>query len=339
MNSESKNTFPESYTKFIEAADALLMEGDRPTAAKVHNRVGKGSMSTCNEALKYWWEALSGRLHYYHQYPDLDPEVVDLAAQFIEEANKKGVAWWASREKELLDKLDDASDHAGKVEAERDQLTVQIEQVKAENQNASAIKDKEIEALTAKLAETESQLEQLNDAFLSIEKQLGEVKAELASEQELRKKADIRNEELVATNRSQSERIEDMREERAVLASKSEELAHEIGKTENATLLLLQQLEDKERETDALRKDVKAANVEMKEAMKEKRDLLAKTADLENSVDRISKELIASRAENDAQANYRDVRINELQERVLEQASTIKELVSLKDRKKDETDA
>jgi hypothetical protein len=77
----------------------------------------------------------------------------------------------------------------------------------------------------------------------------------------------------------------------------------------------------------------------MKEAMKEKRDLLAKTADLENSVDRISKELIASRAENDAQANYRDVRINELQERVLEQASTIKELVSLKDRKKDETDA
>lgn len=83
------------YKRWIEAADQLVMEGKRPTNQLLLKTVESGSMSTCKEALAFWWETLDRRIRYYYQFPTLDHKAVNIAARLVREARDEAEAPWA----------------------------------------------------------------------------------------------------------------------------------------------------------------------------------------------------------------------------------------------------
>jgi hypothetical protein len=66
------------------AADALLVEGHRPTIDRVRMRLGRGSPNTINDFLDGWWQKLGSRLRDLpgHEFPQL-PERVAKALQLL----------------------------------------------------------------------------------------------------------------------------------------------------------------------------------------------------------------------------------------------------------------
>ena len=60
-------------TDVFHAADALLLEGNRPTIDRVRVRLGRGSPNTINEHLDAWWLKLGARLRDIpgHEFPQL----------------------------------------------------------------------------------------------------------------------------------------------------------------------------------------------------------------------------------------------------------------------------
>ena len=61
------------------AADELLTDGVRPTVVSVRGRIGRGSATTINAALREWWTELSQRLAKARSPPDLPGPLADAA--------------------------------------------------------------------------------------------------------------------------------------------------------------------------------------------------------------------------------------------------------------------
>ena len=70
-----------SRADVVEAADALLLEGHKPTIDRIRMRIGRGSPNTIQEYLEIWWTELGARLKDVpgRSLPDL-PERVGLGA-------------------------------------------------------------------------------------------------------------------------------------------------------------------------------------------------------------------------------------------------------------------
>jgi hypothetical protein len=68
----------------FRVADALLVEGNRPTIDRVRMRLGRGSPNTINEHLDAWWTRLGSRLRDLpgREFPQL-PERVNQAVQHL----------------------------------------------------------------------------------------------------------------------------------------------------------------------------------------------------------------------------------------------------------------
>jgi chromosome segregation ATPase len=66
----------------FQAADALLIEGHKPTIDRVRMRIGRGSPNTIQEHLEVWWTHLGSRLRDVpgREFPEL-PERVALSLQ------------------------------------------------------------------------------------------------------------------------------------------------------------------------------------------------------------------------------------------------------------------
>jgi hypothetical protein len=66
----------------FQAADALLIEGHKPTIDRVRMRIGRGSPNTIQEHLEVWWTHLGSRLRDVpgREFPEL-PDRVALALQ------------------------------------------------------------------------------------------------------------------------------------------------------------------------------------------------------------------------------------------------------------------
>ena len=73
-----------SQVDVFQAADALLVEGHRPTIDRVRMRLGRGSPNTINDHLDGWWAKLGSRLRDLpgHEFPEL-PERVAHALQHL----------------------------------------------------------------------------------------------------------------------------------------------------------------------------------------------------------------------------------------------------------------
>lgn len=72
----------------FEAADALLIRGERPTIERVRQELGRGSPNTVNPMLDAWWTSLAERLR-GAQAPGLPASLVQTCTRLYEEMRKQ----------------------------------------------------------------------------------------------------------------------------------------------------------------------------------------------------------------------------------------------------------
>ena len=77
-----------SQADVFQAADELLVQGDRPTIDRVRMRLGRGSPNTINDHLDAWWAKLGARLRDLpgHEFPQLPERVAHTLQQLWNEA-------------------------------------------------------------------------------------------------------------------------------------------------------------------------------------------------------------------------------------------------------------
>jgi len=328
VSSNSDKKVPESYEKFLQAADELLLEGKRPTMNEIQKRT-KGSSTTCAAALQVWWENLANRVSYHQQYPDLDHEVVDLAAQLVDAAREKARAWWADKEAELTTKLRDAT--AKSAQIEKDSLTIksEIEAVKSELQGKEETFKRENAALSEAVNERDGQLERLESAFRAMEKQLGDLKADLALEQKSRLKAESRCEDLLRANQDQSEVLAGVREERTSLVTEVEARKREIQRLTSEIEMAAEQKAKAEAISADLRNELIETAGDLKLVKNEADSLRSRIADRDKELTTLKTAIQSGKEEMAELASGYKERIVELQSRIAEQSSTIERLSKL----------
>lgn len=68
----------------LEAADALLVRGERPTIERVRQELGRGSPNTVNRHLDAWWRTLSARLQKDPANQPLSAALLDLCQRLLD---------------------------------------------------------------------------------------------------------------------------------------------------------------------------------------------------------------------------------------------------------------
>lgn len=328
MSSNSDKKVPESYEKFLQAADELLLEGKRPTAQMLKKKVN-GSLTTCNAALQVWWQTLASRVTYHQQYPDLDHEVVDLAAQLVEEARGKARAWWSDKEADLTTKLSEATARSDQFEKESVTIKSELESVKAELQRKEEDFKRENTALSEALNERDGQLERLESAFRAMEKQLGDLKADLALEQKSRLKAESRCEDLLRANQDQSEVLAGVREERTSLDTEVEARKREIQRLTSEIEMAAEQKAKAEAISADLRNELIETAGDLKLVKNEAHSLRSRIADRDKELTALKATIQSGQEERAELAEGYKERIGELQSRIAEQGKTIERLSRL----------
>lgn len=95
----------------MQAADALLADGIRPTVANVRARTGRGSASTINAALKDWWQDLGQRMARAQISPEIPAPLLEAAdalwAAALKQADEALATYRADADKSV------AEAHAG----------------------------------------------------------------------------------------------------------------------------------------------------------------------------------------------------------------------------------
>jgi hypothetical protein len=122
-----------------QAADALLLAGERPTVDRIRQHLGTGSPNTVTRLLDVWWRALGPRLSAHQRkvaLPAAPEPIAALASQFWEQAL---LAAWEQAETALAGERDALA--AARLETDA--------QVVAANQSAEAARDAETQAAAA----------------------------------------------------------------------------------------------------------------------------------------------------------------------------------------------
>ena len=145
-----------SQADVFQAADALLVEGHRPTIDRVRMRLGRGSPNTINDHLDAWWSKLGARLRDLpgKEFPQLPERVAHSLQQLWNEAlagaHEALQAGLLERE-HSLDQRASALQQASRQLAEREQaataraigleesLALVRDQLAAANQRAQAL--------------------------------------------------------------------------------------------------------------------------------------------------------------------------------------------------------
>lgn len=328
MKSDEVKGVPVSYQKFLRACDELVKEGKRPTASLVMEKVKSGSMATCNDAIKFWWANLADRIGYYEQYPDLDHEVVDLAAQLMEKANERGEAKWAGREKELTHEvselertLDEVVEALKEAAAEKETLKSELEQVRDAGLRES-------EKLTDTIKKREQSLEKLEKAFSELESRLGQCNSDLAVENDGRRKAEGRCADLLQEIQAKADLLSQMREEKSAISAEREAALRQLEKLEGVLSSKDSALAKEQSLAADLREQLGQATSTITMTEKEVGRLKDQVAKAEKESDRVQAALEAAQQEKRDQADEYKVRIEELQSRVAEQSATIESLIA-----------
>ncbi|HNB47166.1 MAG TPA: DNA-binding protein, partial [Burkholderiaceae bacterium] len=140
-----------------KAADALLIEGSRPTIERVRLKIGRGSPNTVSPHLETWFARLGARIadpQAFRAPEPLAPEPVrELAQQLWSTA--QSIAHQAVESRAL-----EAEAHADAALAERDALAAQRSRLQAQVQAQAA----ELDALRLALAAAQAQLAERESA-------------------------------------------------------------------------------------------------------------------------------------------------------------------------------
>ncbi len=178
-----------SQADVFAAADALLVEGHRPTIDRVRMRLGRGSPNTINDHLDTWWMKLGARLRDLpgQEFPQLPERVAHILRQLWTEAldGARAVLKDALQAREhALDEGEEALAARVRTFADQEQtlatraialeeaLTLAREQLQAANQRAQTLEDNlhasraegsrlrsRVEALEGQCAQTRTQLD------------------------------------------------------------------------------------------------------------------------------------------------------------------------------------
>ncbi|SIT31018.1 DNA-binding protein [Achromobacter sp. MFA1 R4] len=137
------------------AADALLLEGARPTIERVRQKIGRGSPNTVSPHLETWFRALGARIKDPRAFaapPEVPDPIAQAAAHFWDAALAAARAEQAQAYQERRDALER--------EAERHQaLDEQLQQREAQLINRERDLQEGLKVATAQLAATEERLQ------------------------------------------------------------------------------------------------------------------------------------------------------------------------------------
>lgn len=167
------------------AADALLLEGARPTIERVRQKIGRGSPNTVSPHLETWFRALGARIQDPGAFaaPAAVPEpIAQAAAHFWETALAAARADQADALRERWDEL----------RQEGDCLAAQAEQLR-QREAVLASRERDLEeglkvvtgqlaATEARLRAAEGQLRQRDDAVALGQQQLADARAALLAQ-------------------------------------------------------------------------------------------------------------------------------------------------------------
>lgn len=128
-----------------QAADELMAQGQRPTVASVREITRRGSAGTINDALKTWWENLSGRLRSNLPRSDLPEPVAALALKLWETSLEYGEAAF---EQLRADSLAQAEQAQKERQATLEALEQRRQQFQALEQRHEALQAVERELIT-----------------------------------------------------------------------------------------------------------------------------------------------------------------------------------------------
>jgi DNA repair exonuclease SbcCD ATPase subunit len=166
-----------SQADVFQAADALLIEGHRPTIDRVRMRLGRGSPNTINDHLDAWWTKLGARLRDLpgREFPQLPERVARSLQQLWNEAldgaretllgvlRERAQALaeseeaLASRTREIVEREHATATRAAALE---DSLVLAREQLAAANQRAQAL-ERSLEERDAECSRLRARIESL----------------------------------------------------------------------------------------------------------------------------------------------------------------------------------
>lgn len=240
-----------------DAADTLLLRGERPTIERIRAELGTGSPATVNRMLDVWWNGLGHRLAHSKAamaLPDAPIELVQALSAVWEAALTKG--------REALEK-EYASAKSG-LEDLRQSLSLEAAAAESAKQDADADRDRAIHELQSTKALLQQAMTALETHRLRID-QLTDQVSRLTTVNE----------------RLQAEVTENANRERRLLAEAQQEratleTAHraaqdrwmlELDRSRQNEKALNAQLRAAQAETERIRKEAAAAENKLKETV------------------------------------------------------------------------
>lgn len=166
-------------TDIWQAADALLLEGQRPTIERVRGKIGRGSPNTVAPHLETWFRHLGGRIQdpgAFSAPPDL-PDPIQQAAQHfwavaLSHAREDGAAQIAAAIAEADARVSAAGELQQQAERDAKHLQERLQELATElDQRARAVEAERTQHAQTRerLAALQSQLELLQERLTSQE--------------------------------------------------------------------------------------------------------------------------------------------------------------------------
>jgi chromosome segregation ATPase len=276
-----------SYDQVAAEADAMIANGDKPSARGIRERLGTGSMGTIHRFLQEWREVRRGA-------SDASAMTIPPALQraLLEFMEQELTARLAPAEARLAEQQQAANDLAVEVERQAEQILGQAEDLahlaeekaavegraaQLEADLAATRKEATSERQVAEIARTELAKAQLRlEAMPRLEADLVAVRHDLATEHQARTVA----EQSAAVNATQKAyfeaRVEQMSRELTLAQTKVETLTNERDQARQALILAERDQADLERERKATREALEKA-ADAVGSVKILRELLDKT--------------------------------------------------------------
>lgn len=162
------------------AADALLLEGARPTIERVRQKIGRGSPNTVSPHLETWFRALGARIQDPRAFaapPDVPEPIAQAAAHFWETALAAARAEQARAYEERWEEL---AREGQRFAAQAERLAMretQLQERERDLQEALKVATAQLDATETRLQAAEAQLRQRDKALAVSQTSLEDARA------------------------------------------------------------------------------------------------------------------------------------------------------------------